>query len=114
MCFFPTLRKAIVEDIPVKTFYIQDSPHAKGEGARRETWSDFVETSSLHGLRNVFVRSSPNVRIFWRVLLLAFSALVLYSMYRSIYKYFQYPITSVIRIRYPLTRLHVRVWYNGS
>ena len=107
MCFFPTLRKAIVEDIPVKTFYIQDSPHAKGEGARRETWSDY-------SLRNVFVRSSPNVRIFWRVLLLAFSALVLYSMYRSIYKYFQYPIATVIRIRYPLTRLHDRVWYNGS
>ena len=112
--FFYFLEKTNVENNPVKTFYIQDSPHAKGEGARREKWSDFAESSSLHGLRNVFVRSSPYVRIFWLVLLLAFTAWVLYSMYSSIYKYFQYPIATVIRIRYPLTRLHDRVWYNGS
>lgn len=99
--FFYFLEKTNVENNPVKTFYIQDSPHAKGEGARREKWSDFAESSSLHGLRNVFVRSSPYVRIFWLVLLLAFTAWVLYSMYSSIFKYFQYPIATVIRIRYP-------------
>lgn len=99
--FFYFLEKTNVENNPVKTFYIQDSPPAKGEGTRREKWSDFAESSSLHGLRNVFVRSSPYVRIFWLVLLLAFTAWVLYSMYSSIFKYFQYPIATVIRIRYP-------------
>ena len=85
----------------METFYIQENYQEKVESPRREKWSDFAEYSSLHGFRNVYVRASLWVRVLWLVLLLACTGWVLYSIYSSIKKYFQFPIATTIRIKYP-------------
>lgn len=51
----------------------------------------------------MFFRASLYVRILWLILLLASTGLILYFMYRSFSKYFQYPIATVMRIQYPDT-----------
>ncbi|KAL9956682.1 hypothetical protein ACROYT_G038199 [Oculina patagonica] len=89
-------------DPPMKTFFTQaDAERDKGEKPRREKWTDFAESTSLHGFRFIFARASFWVRLLWIILLLCFTGYVIYSMYSSIKKYFTYPIATVMKIYHP-------------
>ena len=98
--FYLYSEKAI--DPPTETFFVgsdveqESSPHP-----RRQTWRDFSEYSSLHGLRFVFVRRSFWARLLWLCLLLTCSGYVIYSVCNSIIKYFDYPIATIMKIQYP-------------
>lgn len=89
-------------DTPIETFFIQ--PHAeqdKEEKPRREKWTDFAENTTLHGFHFIFTRASLWVRLLWIFLLLGFTAYVIFSIYSSIYKYFTYPIATIMQIYHP-------------
>lgn len=86
----------------METFFIQaDAERDKGEKPRREKWTDFAESTSLHGFRFIFARASFWVRLLWIILLLSFTGYVIFSMYSSIKKYFTYPIATVMKIYHP-------------
>lgn len=89
-------------DTLIETFFIQrHAEQDKEEKLRREKWTDFAENSTLHGFHFIFTRASPWVRLVWIFFLLGFTAYVIFSIYSSIYKYFTYPIATVMNIYHP-------------
>ena len=65
-----------------------------------EMWSEFVNGTSLHGIRYVFLRRPLWARIGWLLILLAFTGYFLFSAYESLTKFFRYPINTVITQKY--------------
>ena len=63
-------------------------------------WDNWVNNTSLHGIRYVFWRRPLWARIGWLLLLLAFTAYFLFTAYMSLDKYFKRPINSVITQKY--------------
>lgn len=65
-----------------------------------EVWANFVNVTSLHGIRYVFWRRPLWARLGWLVILLTFTAYFLFTAYESITKYFNFPINTVITQKY--------------
>lgn len=63
-------------------------------------WDNWVNNTSLHGIRYLFWRRPLWARIGWLVLLLAFTAYFLFTAYMSLEKYFKRPINTVITQKY--------------
>ena len=63
-------------------------------------WDNWVNNTSLHGIRYVFWRRPLWARIGWLLLLLAFTAYFLFTAYMSLDKYFKRPINTVITQKY--------------
>lgn len=68
---------------------------------RSHTWRDFSENSTLHGFKYIFVRRSFWARVLWLILLMTFTGYVIYSLFNSIIKYFDFPIATIMNIKYP-------------
>lgn len=84
----------------METFFIQDDVNGY-KRPRREKWNDFAESTTLHGFRFIFVRASLWIRLLWIFLLLSFTGYVIYSIYSSIAKYFDFPIATIMKIYHP-------------
>ena len=88
-------------DSPIGTFFIQRHAEQDEETLRREKWTDFADNTTLHGFHFIFTRASPWVRLVWIFFVLGFTGYVIFSIYNSIYKYFTYPIATVMNIYHP-------------
>ena len=65
-----------------------------------EMWTNFVNATSLHGIRYVFWRRPLWARIGWLLILLGFTAYFLFTAYESLTKYFRHPINTVVTQKY--------------
>lgn len=65
-----------------------------------EILSDFVNNTSLHGIRYVFWRRPLWARVGWLLILLMFSSYFCFTVYKSLQKYVKHPINTVITQRY--------------
>ena len=63
-------------------------------------WDNWVNNTSLHGIRHVFWRRPLWARIGWLLLLLASTGYFLFTAYMSLDKYFKRPINTVITQKY--------------
>lgn len=77
-----------------------DEAVKEGLPTNYEMWFDFVNNTSLHGIRYVFWRRPLWARIGWLLILIAFSAYFLFTAYKSLEKYFNHPINTVITQKY--------------
>lgn len=68
---------------------------------RSHTWRDFSENSTLHGFKYIFVRRPFWARVVWLILLMTCTGYVIYSLCNSIIKYFDFPIATIMKIKYP-------------
>ena len=87
----------------------QATDHEKLENSRDEhnklpsayeMWKNFVDATSLHGIRYVFWRRPLWARIGWLVILLVFAAYFLFTAYESITKYYRRPLNTVVAQKY--------------
>jgi hypothetical protein len=60
---------------------------------KSDIWRDFIDNSTLHGLRNSFVRGSVFLRIVWSLLVLAAFVYLIFSTIYSCKRYFEYQTT---------------------
>ena len=65
-----------------------------------EMWQTFVDNTTLHGIRYVFMKRHILVRLIWLVLLLASGGYYIFTVYRAITKYYNRPINTVVSIKH--------------
>lgn len=65
-----------------------------------EKWREFLENTTLHGIRNVVPTRKLVSRMLWSILLLVSGAYFVFTAQCAFRKYFQYPVATVISRRY--------------
>ena len=65
-----------------------------------QKWTEFIENTTLHGIRNVIPSQKPLLRVLWLILLLACGTYYSYTFYRAFEKYFEYSTVTVISRNY--------------
>ena len=78
----------------------QTEEYEKEHCTPSEKWKEFLENTTLHGIRNVVPTRKPFMRMLWSILLLAFGIYYFVTVYRAVDKYFQYPATTKINRKY--------------
>ena len=68
----------------------------KGSKSSAEMWREFVDNTTLHGIRYVFMKRHILVRLIWLVLLLTSGGYYIFTVYRAFNKFFDRPINTVI------------------
>ena len=61
-----------------------------------EMWQEFVDNTTLHGIRYIFMRRHILIRLIWLVLLLSSGGYYIFTVYRAFNKYYSRPINTVI------------------
>ena len=61
-----------------------------------DMWREFVDNTSLHGIRYVFMRRHVVIRLLWLVLLLSSGGYYIFTVYRAFNKYYNRPISTVL------------------
>ena len=61
-----------------------------------EMWREFVDNTTLHGIRYVFMKRHVLIRLLWLVLLLSSGAYYIFTVYRAFNKYYNRPISTVL------------------
>ena len=61
-----------------------------------EMWREFVDNTTLHGIRYVFMRRHVLIRLLWLVLLLSSGGYYIFTVYRAFNKYYSRPINTVL------------------
>ena len=85
-----------------KTNKVNDATCDNSERKISDLKSDFIENTTLHGLRHAFKGNTPYwLRLMWLVLLLTSASYYLSSVFDGIEKYFNYPISTVITTKFP-------------
>ena len=59
-------------------------------------WREFVNNTTLHGIRYVFMKRHVLIRLIWLVLLLASGGYYIFTVYRAFNKYYDRPINTVV------------------
>lgn len=62
-------------------------------------WREFVDNTTLHGIRYVFMRRHVLIRLLWLVLLLSSGGYYVFTVYRAFNKYYSRPISTVLSRR---------------
>lgn len=62
-------------------------------------WREFVDNTTLHGIRYVFMRRHVLIRLLWLVLLLSSGGYYMFTVYRAFNKYYSRPISTVLSRR---------------
>ena len=75
-------------------------PHITGE-----TWEEFTDNTTLHGLKYVFKKRHFLIRSIWIVLLLASLAYYVLTVYRAFNKYYSYPINTLVTTKQDLKEM---------
>ena len=60
-------------------------------------WHEFVEGTTLHGIRHVFGNKKPWAKALWLLFLLASAAYFFYNTYKNFEKYYKFPMTTKLR-----------------
>ncbi|KAL9970021.1 hypothetical protein ACROYT_G022330 [Oculina patagonica] len=64
------------------------------------TWQEFVDNTTLHGIRYVFMKRHILIRLLWLVLLLTSGGYYSFTVYRAFNKYYSRPINTVLSIKH--------------
>ena len=59
-------------------------------------WREFVDNTTLHGIRYVFMKRHVVIRLLWLVLLLSSGGYYIFTVYRAFNKYYNRPISTVL------------------
>lgn len=59
-------------------------------------WREFVNDTSLHGIRYVFMRRRILIRLIWLIVLLTSGGYYIFTVYRAFNKYYSRPINTVV------------------
>lgn len=86
--------------IPFEPKESDDEADKKKLPTNYEIWFEFVNNTSLHGIRYIFWRRPLWARVGWLLVLLMFSAYFSFTAYKSLEKYFNHPINTVITQKY--------------
>jgi len=70
-----------------------------------ETWQEFTDSTTLHGLKYVFKKRHFLVRSIWIILLLASLAYYVLTVYRAFSKYYSYPINTLVTTKQDLKEM---------
>lgn len=65
-------------------------------------WQEFVDNTTLHGIRYVFIKRHAFTRLIWLILLLSSGGYYIFTVYRAFEKYYSRPINTVV------SRKHLR------
>ena len=60
-----------------------------------EMWREFVDNTTLHGIRYVFIKRHIVIRLLWLVLLLTSGGYYTFAVYRAFNKFYNRPISTV-------------------
>ncbi len=61
-----------------------------------DMWLEFVDGTTLHGIRYVFLKRRVLIRLVWLVLLLTSGGYFIFTVYRAFNKYYSRPINTVL------------------
>ena len=64
--------------------------------ASADMWQEFVDNTTLHGIRYVFMKRHILIRLLWLVLLLTSGGYYIFTVYRAFNKYYSRPINTVL------------------
>ena len=70
-----------------------------------ETWEEFTDNTTLHGLKYVFKKRHFVIRLFWVVLLLVALTYYVIIVYRAFSKYYSYPINTLVLTKQDLKEM---------
>ena len=59
-------------------------------------WKEFIDSTTLHGIRYVFMKRRIVIRLIWLVLLLASGGYYIFTVYKAFTKYVSRPINTVV------------------
>ncbi|KAJ7371670.1 hypothetical protein OS493_023698 [Desmophyllum pertusum] len=79
------------EEISQKTPQPNNNKHTSAE-----MWREFVNNTTLHGIRYVFMKRHILIRLLWLVLLLTSGGYYIFTVYRAFTKYYNRPINTVL------------------
>ena len=71
-------------------------PRRDNNETSTKTWQEFVDNTTLHGIRYVFTKRHVIIRLLWLVLLLTSGGYYVFIVYGAIGKYFSRPVNTVI------------------
>ena len=76
--------------------FSQKERHLVNNQTSAEMWRDFVNDTTLHGIRYVFMKRHVLVRLLWLMLLLTSGGYYILIVYGAIIKYYSRPIHTVL------------------
>ena len=59
-------------------------------------WQEFVDNTTLHGIRYIFMKRHILIRLLWLVVLLTSAGYYIFTVYRAFDKYYSRPINTVL------------------
>ena len=83
------------EQNPEVEFSQKEAQHINKE-IPTEMWREFVDNSTMHGIRYVFIKRHILIRLLWLVLLLTSGGYYVSMVYGAINKYYDRPINTVV------------------
>ena len=85
------MSKISEDDLSQKTAWRNSSTKTPSE-----MWREFVDNTTLHGIRYVFKKRHIPIRLIWLLLLLASGGYYIFTVYRAFNKYYERPINTVV------------------
>ena len=83
------------EQNPEVEFSQKETQHINKENPT-EMWREFVDNTTMRGIRYVFMKRHILVRLLWLVLLLTSGGCYVSMVYDAINKYYDHPINIVV------------------
>ena len=83
------------EQNPEVEFSQKEAQHINKE-IPAEMWREFVDNTTMHGIRYVFMKRHVVIRLLWLVLLLSSGGYYIFTVYRAFNKYYNRPISTVL------------------
>ena len=83
---------------PENETHVKKDMHSSSASRQRfrHKWNEFVEATTLHGVRYIFVRKRVGIRLLWLAFLLITVGFFLNSASRSVAKYYRHPISTKV------------------
>lgn len=93
-------------EIPKKKFSQEKLKPLDDSQHKIESWQEFTDSTTLHGLKYVFKKRPFLVRSIWIVLLVALFAYYVLTVYRAFSKYYSYPINTLVTTKQDLKEMN--------
>ena len=89
---------AKTNDFPMTKIEHQQKPSQTNSDSKTsaEMWQEFVDDTTLHGIRYVFMKRHILIRLLWLVLLLTSGGYYIFTVYRAFNKFYSRPINTVL------------------
>ena len=93
-------------EIPKKKFSQEKVKPLDDSQHKIESWQEFTDSTTLHGLKYVFKRRHFLVRSIWILLLVALFTYYVLTVYRAFSKYYSYPINTLVTTKQDLKEMN--------